>query len=148
MQVILQLVITFERIQWITYRSYILIALHSALFQWKTRKFKFSPIYIENLTLCSQFVHLYTQVILAHVVHVHACFNAKFFLIAVPGWNFELLVTAGVLFVFFSRLKKLVALKKLWYFQNDFWIIDLRRKYLSSFLYILTFFKFRGYQWR
>ena len=47
-----------------------------------------SPQYIENLTLCSQFVHLYTQVILAHVVHVHACFNAKLFLIAVLGWNF------------------------------------------------------------
>ena len=108
MQVILQLVITFERIQWITYRSYILIAHHSALFQWKTRNFKLSPIYIENLSLCSQFVHLYTQVILAHVVHVHACFNAKFFLIAVLGWNFELLVTAGVLFVFFLDLKSLL----------------------------------------
>ena len=51
---------------------------------------------------------VYTQVILAHVAHVHACFNAKFFFIAVPGWNFELLVTAGVLFVFFLDLKSLL----------------------------------------
>ena len=54
-----------------------------------------------------------------------------------------LLITFSALFWPFNPWEK-----KLWYFQNDFLIINLRRKYLSSFLYILTFFKFRGYQWR
>ena len=54
-----------------------------------------------------------TQVILAHVVHVHTCFNAKFFVMAVPGWNFELLITAGAVYIsmyvcFFPNLNSLL----------------------------------------
>ena len=43
--------------------------------------------YVVNLFICIQCLarSFKTQVILAHVVHVHSCFNVKFFLTAVPS---------------------------------------------------------------
>ena len=70
---------------------------------------------VVNLFICIQCLarSFKTQVILAHVVHVHTCFNAKFFVIAVPGWNFELLITAGAVYIsmyvcFFPNLNSLL----------------------------------------
>ena len=94
-------------------------------------------LFIHMWSICS-FVynvwqdHFKKQVILAHDVHVHSCFNVNIF-------N-DIAYHCRSSVCFFSRLKKLVALKKLWYWLlMIFWLLIWEGNiFLHSFTFWLS----------